>query len=194
MNNLNSRRELFVAAGGGLVGFFVILLAIFTVFVVALTSSGAFVFGGGIYKDRQLFIVYRLVPLIIVLGSSIPPWVLGASWWRGLLAGIAAMGIFIFIETNGGQPVDYGLYSQRETLAYISAALVSVLIATIGRNEFKPRGYVVLFAVSVALAGLRLVVPEENFVVGIVASLLAWIILPLAVAFFTMTEQNGKNQ
>ena len=192
-NKLNPRRKLFFAAAGGLAGYFVTVLAIFTVIVVAL-MSGAFVFGGGISSRSEKLLISVLVPTLISLGAGIPAWTLGAKFWRGLLAGIVAMGVFIFIESNGGQQVDYGLFNQRETLAYISAALVSVLIATVGRNELHPRKFVVLITFVVALGGLRFVVPEENFVVGIVASLLAWILLPLSAAFFAMPEQNRKNE
>jgi hypothetical protein len=112
-----------------------------------------------------------------------PAWVLGAKWWHGLLAGIVAALVFIYIQLNGGKQFNYGLFSQRETFAHISAALVTVLIATLWRNKFQTRGYITMFAISVTLVGLRFMVLEEDFLVGIIFSLLAWILLPAMVVF-----------
>ena len=181
MNNPSSRRELFFVAAGGLAGFFIILLAIVIVFVVALFAGG-FVFGGSIDSWRDSLIISIFVPILISFGAGIPTWILGTKFWRGLLAGIAAMIVFVYIELNGGKQGNYGIFSQRETFAYISAALVTILIATIGRNKFQLKEYIRISAISVVLVVLRFIVPEEDFLVGIVCSLLAWILLPTMVA------------
>ena len=191
MNNFHLQKRLLIAAAGGLAGFFLTLLAVITVIVVAL-MSGTFVFGGGTPSPGGKFVVNVLVPLLICIGAAIPAWKVGTKWWYGLLAGIVAMIVFVFIELNGGGQVNYGIFSQRETIAYISAALVSAFSVTVGRNEFQSKGYVLMFVISVVATGLRFIVPEENFVVGFIASLLAWILLPLAVAFATdIKRENG---
>jgi hypothetical protein len=182
MNNLHSRRELFVPSLGGLIGFFLVIGATITVLVVGF-MRGASVFGGGLQSWKDSFVTAIFVPALISLGAAMPAWVLGAKWWHGLLAGIVAALVFIYIELNGGKQFNYGLFSQRETFAHISAALVTVLIATLWRNKFQTRGYITMFAISVTLVGLRFMVLEEDFLVGIIFSLLAWILLPAMVVF-----------
>src|SRR5215211_6219494 len=191
MNNFNLQKRLLIAATGGLAGFFLTLFAVIAVIVVAL-MSGAFVFGGGTPSPSGKFVIHVLVPLLISFGAAIPAWNLGTKWWYGLLAGTVAMVVFVYIELNEEGQVNYGIFSQRETIAYISAALVSAFSVTVGRREFQSKGYVLMFVISVVAIGLRLLVPEKNFVVGFIASLLAWLLLPLAVAFATtMKRENG---
>ncbi len=192
MNKFFPQHNSYIAAAGGLAGFFVVFLATAIVFVAALFAGG-FVFGGGIHSWSDSLIVSIFVPVLISIGAAIPPWILGDKFWRGLFAGVIAMIVFIYIELNGGHQVNYGIFSQRETLAYISAILVSMLISVAGRKEFQAKGYVTILALSTLLVGLRFLVPEVDFVIGIVVSLLAWILLPPAVAYFYMPEQNGKS-
>jgi hypothetical protein len=191
MNNVNFKMKLVSAARGGIAGFFLVLLGNIAVLVVGI-MEGAVVFGGGLHSWKDNLVTAIFVPVLISLGAALPGWVLGNKWWRGLLAGIIAMAAFIYIELNGGKQFNYGIFSQRETIAYISTALVSVLVATVGRNEFQPRGYVLIFAISAVSVGLRFIVPEENFVAGFVVSLLAWSLLPTAIAFFDKRQdKNG---
>jgi hypothetical protein len=187
MNSSNLLRQLFLAAAGGLVGFFVILLAVGIVIVAAFLAGG-FSIGGGIHSWQDNLFITILVPTLISLGAAIPAWGLGAKWWHGLLAGIIAMIVFIYIESNGGKQVNYAVFSQRETLAYVSTALVSVLIAAVGRKKFYPINFILLTLVAI-LAGLSLVVvdiAEESYKVGFAVSLLGWILFPLAA-----TSHNG---
>jgi len=191
MNNFSLQKRLLIAATGGLAGFFLTLLATIAVIVVAL-MSGTFVFGGGMPSPGGKFVINILVPILISFGSAIPAWNLGTKWWYGFLAGTVAMVVFVSIELNEEGQVNYGIFSQRETIAYISAALVSAFSVTVGRREFQSKGYVLMFVISVVAIGSRLLVPEENFVVGFIASLLAWILLPVAVIFATtIKRENG---
>lgn len=192
MNNPNLRRKLFFAAAGGLVGFFVILLAVGIVLVAAF-QAGGLIFGGGIHSWQDHLFIAILVPTLISLGAAMPAWGLGAKWWHGLLAGIIAMIVFIYIESNGGKQVNYSVFSQREKLAYVGTALVSVLIAVVGMKKLYPINFLLLTLVAI-LARFSLVVidmVEESYKVGFVVSLLAWIILPMAAAFTTNQSQDG---
>jgi hypothetical protein len=194
MDNPSLRQKLFFAAAGGLVGFFIILLAVGIVILVAF-QSGALSFGGTLSRQENLFIDI-LVPTLISLGAAIPAWGLGAKWWHGLLAGMIAMTVFIYIESDGGKQVNYAPFSQRETLAYVSTALVSVLIAVVGMKKLYPMNFLLLTLVAI-LARFSLVVidmVEESYKVGFVVSLLAWIILPLAAGFFILLTQDREAQ
>jgi hypothetical protein len=187
MNKPNPQNRLIIVFYCGLAGLFVVILAIVIVFVAAF-SAGGLSFGGGIHSWSDNLVVSVFVPVLISLGAAIPAWGLGAKWWHGLLAGTVAMMVFIGIESNGGQQVNYGLFSQRETLAYISAVMVSTFIAILGRKQFQPKGYLLIFAFLVIAAGLMFIVPEEQFAGGFIISLLAWILLPSAVAFYSIPE------
>src|SRR6266487_4769611 len=182
MNDINVQKKLFFAAAGGLVGFFVMLLAVGIVFVAALLAGG-FSFGGGIHSWQDNLFIAILVPTLISLGAAIPAWRLGAKWWHGLLAGIIAMIAFIYIESNGGKQVNYSFFSEHETLAYVSTALVSILIAIAARKKFQVQKSASLFAVAAILVVLRLVISDENASIGFAISLLAWVVLPLVGTF-----------
>src|SRR5688572_13753553 len=115
MDNPNLGRKLFFATAGGLAGFFVILLAVGIVLVAAF-QAGGLIFGGGIHSWQDHLFIAILVPTLISLGAAMPAWGLGAKWWHGLLTGIIAMIVFIYIESDGGKQVNYAPFSQRETL------------------------------------------------------------------------------
>lgn len=180
----NLPKKLFFAAAGGLVGFFVVLLAVGIVILVAF-QSGALSFGGTLSWQENLFIDI-LMPTLISLGAAILAWGLGAKWWHGLLAGMIAMIIFIYIESDGGKQVNYAPFSQRETLAYVSTALVSALIAMVAMKKFYLINFLLLTLVAI-LAGLSLVLidmVEGSYKLGFAVSLLAWILFPLAATPF----------
>jgi hypothetical protein len=187
MNNFRSRRALVVAAVGGLIGFFLVMGAIITVLVVGF-MRGAHVFGGGIQSLKDTLITAIFVPALVSLGAAIPAWVLGVKWWHGLLAGVIAMLVFGYIELNGGKQFTYGMFSPRETFAYISAALVSVLIATVSRNTLHPTKSLFLLVFVIGMVILRIMLSKQ--IVGFVVSLLVWMILPLGVTFFTLQKQH----
>jgi hypothetical protein len=194
VDNINKLpNKFFFAPAGGLVGFFVVLFAEGIVILIAF-KSGALSFGGTLSWQANLLIDI-LAPMLISLGAAIPAWGLGAKWWHGLLAGMIAMIVFIYIESDGGKQVDYGVFSPRETLAYISTALVSVLIAVVGMKKFYPMNFLLLTLVAI-LARFSLVVidmVEESYKVGFAVSLLAWILFPLAATSFTISEQKSGN-
>ena len=78
MNKPNPQNRLIIAFAGGLVGFFVLFLAIVIVFVVAL-SAGGLSFGGGIHSWSDSLVISIFVPVLISLGAAIPAWALGAN-------------------------------------------------------------------------------------------------------------------
>ena len=183
-NTNNLPKKLFFAAAGGLVGFFVVLLAVGIVILVAF-QSGALSFGGTLSWQENLFIDI-LMPTLISLGAAIPAWGLGAKWWHGLLAGMIAMIVFIYIESDGGKQVNYAPFSQRETLAYVSTALVSALIAMVAMKKFYSINFLFLTLVAI-LARFSLIaidMVEGGYKLGFAVSLLAWILFPLAATPF----------
>ena len=85
---------------------------------------------------------------------------------------------------------DYG--EDTETLAFVSGALATVLVSTVGRGEQRAwmlaAGLILMLAL--VLGGLRVVLPRKES--GLVISILAWIALPLAAIFCTMLRQNRQ--
>jgi len=183
MNNSNPRKKLFLAAAGGLAGFFVLLLAGLAFLRVLLSH----IFGGALSLWENLTI-YGLVPTAIAFGAGIPAWVLGANLWRCSLAGISAMLVFVFINVSGAS-INYAPFSEYETVAFIMAVLITVLIATAERNRLQSTGLATLLILATTLVGLRFILPGEELLLGFVVSFLAWIILPVVTAFFMVPEQ-----
>ncbi|HEX9839522.1 MAG TPA: hypothetical protein VGA72_09255 [Anaerolineales bacterium] len=194
MTKLKTRSKLFLAAAGGLAGFFILITAGITYFILAV-SMGGFGFGAGLLSPSESFIISVIVSVLISLGAGIPAWALGANRRRGLLAGLVAMSVFIYISSKG-QDINYAPFIEYDTLAYISAILVSTVIATIVKNKIRFVGIAILIALTLEILRLRnvlsLVYPYSEQMIGFVASLLAWIFLPLIAAFFVTLEQNEQ--
>lgn len=156
---------------------------------------GGFGFGAGLLSPSESFIISVIVSVLISLGAGIPAWALGANRRRGLLAGLVAMSVFIYISSKG-QDINYAPFIEYDTLAYISAILVSTVIATIVKNKIRFVGIAILIALTLEILRLRnvlsLVYPYSEQMIGFVASLLAWIFLPLIAAFFVTLEQNEQ--
>ena len=182
MNKMKPRRKLFFAAAGGLAGFFVLILAELA-FLTVLMSH---LFGSSLLLWENLLIL-GLVPTAIAFGASLPAWVLGANLQRCVLAGISAMLVFVFIEIGGGQ--NYGPFSDYETLAFITAVLITVLIAASERNRLQSTGLAILIITATAFIGFRFITPEEKLIFGFVIALLAWISLPAISVFFMVPEE-----
>lgn len=187
MTNLSWRRRLFLATLGGLAGLFIVYLAMTIALGAAVQAMS--IFSPGTFSIWGTLMFFGLAPTLIIFGAAITAWALGARLWRGLLAGVVALGTFAFLEL--GQ-TNYSPFNIRETLAFVGGALATVFVSTVGRGEQRTRmlaaGLTLVFAL--ALGGLRLVVPGKES--GLVISILAWIILPLVATFCTMLRQNRQ--
>ena len=148
-------------------------------------------FGSSLSPSENL-VILGFVPMMIAFGASIPAWALGANLWRGMLSGVAAMAIFVFVDVSAGQ-INYAPFSEYETMAFIIAVLVTLLIATAGKNNLQLGGLVTLLVPAAALIVLRFVLPGRDLLVGPIIALLAWILLPLVAAFATDTKQEHRN-
>ena len=116
MTRLKTRSKLFLAAAGGLAGFFILIIAGITYFVLAVWMGG-FGFGLGLLSPTESFIVSVVASVLISLGAGIPAWALGANRRRGLLAGLAAMSVFTYISGKG-HDINYAPFMEYDTLAY----------------------------------------------------------------------------
>jgi hypothetical protein len=185
---------LFFAAIGGLFGFFVLIIAGLIYFILAVWRGG-FGFGAALLSPSESFAISFLVSVFISFGAGIPAWVLRANRWQGLLAGLVAMVVFTYIS-NMGQDINYAPFIEYDTLAYVSAILVSVGIATFRKNKIRIIGVAILIALTAEIfrwrSFLLLLYPYDEQMIGFVASLLAWIFLPLIAAFFIRLEKNKK--
>lgn len=180
MENLTAKRKLFLLAGMGALAFALILVSVIIFIAVSLIAVG-FPFGGGIPSFGEGIILFVLVPLTISFAGSIPARALGATKKRAFMTGIVSMIVFALVEWGWGEQINYGLFSQRETLAYLAAIFVSVLISTYKREQSSWRVYGLIFAFLLVFAILRLVLPEGNFIMGFVISISAWVLVPLAL-------------
>ncbi|PWH13804.1 MAG: hypothetical protein DDG60_09600 [Anaerolineae bacterium] len=185
MANLSWGRRLFLTTLGGLAGLFIVYLAMAIALGAAVQAMS--IFSPGSFSSWGTLIFFGLAPALIIFGAAITAWALGARLWRGLLAGVVTLGAFAFFEV--GQ-ANYSPLNVRETLAFVGGALATVLVSTVGRGEQRAwilaAGLILMLAL--ALSGLRLILPGKES--GLVISILAWIILPLAATFFTMPRQN----
>ena len=156
---------------------------------------GGFGFGLGLLSPNESFIISVIVSVLISLGAGIPAWALGANRRRGLLAGLAAMSVFTYISGKG-HDINYAPFGEYDTLAYISAILVSTVIATIGKNKIRLGGIAFLIALTLEILRLRDVLPlfysHNEQLIGFVVPLLAWIFFPLIAAFFVTLEQKEQ--
>jgi hypothetical protein len=82
MDNLNLRRELFLAAASGLAGFFILLLAWF-IFIRVLVGN---IFGGSLSLPGIL-IILGIMQMMITFGASIPAWALCDNLRRSIIPG-----------------------------------------------------------------------------------------------------------
>ena len=153
------------------------------------------IFGGGSLSAWGSLIVFGFVPVLIGFGAGIPAWALGSNLWSGFLSGMIAMGVIVLIHVVGNP--NYSPFNDRETLEFVGAISVTVLISMAKRDLLQLGKLVVVFTLTMALLGLKFVIPENeielvnvSFKVGFVISLLAWLILPLAAAFITIPKQN----
>jgi hypothetical protein len=194
---ISLHKRLSIAVAGGLAGFCVLILAWF-IFMITALAAADFPFGGGSPSFGENFILYGFVPMLISLSAAIPAWTLGAKFLLGLFAGITAMGCFILIDIVIAPPlVSYGAFNIYETHAVITTVFVSVLITLVGKNGFRLSQLAILVILTWVLIQLRSVLPlyllEREQIIGFVISLLAWIVLPTAAAFFTMPRQKDKH-
>lgn len=154
---------------------------------------GGFGFGLGLLSPGESFIVSIVASVLISLGAGIPAWALGANRRRGFLAGLAAMAVFNYISGKG-HDINYAPFNEYDTLAYVSAILVSTIIATIGKNKIRLGGMAILIALTGEILHLRTALPlfylYNEQMIGFVVPLLTWIFFPLIAAFFGMLEQN----
>ena len=194
MNKLNPRKRLFLAAAGGLAGFLVLIVAGITYLILAVRMGG-FGFGLGLLSPSESFIISVIVSVLISLGAGIPAWALGANRRQGLLAGLVAMAVFNYISGKG-HDINYGPFNEYDMLAYVSAILVSTVVATIGKNKIRLGGMAILIALTGEILRLRSVLPlfyqYNEQLIGFVVPLLAWIFFPLIAAFFVTLEQNEQ--
>ena len=187
MDNPNLRQDLFLAAVSGLAGFFILLLAWF-IFIRVLVGN----FFGGSLSLPGILIILGIVPMLITFGASIPAWALCDNLRRSIMSGVSAMATFVLFEVIGGQ--NYVPFGEYETMAFISAVLVTVLGATPARNHLQFGRLATLLVITVMLIVLRFVVPGRDLVVGPTIALLAWILLPMVASFFTMSAQDRESQ
>lgn len=192
MTNFKPKRRLSLASAGGLAGFLVLIVAGITYIILA-WRMGGFGFGLGLLLPSESFIISVIVSVLISLGAGIPACALGANRRRGLLAGLVAMAVFNYISGKG-HDIDYAPFGEYDMLAYISAILVSTVVATIGKNTIRLGGVAILIALTGEILRLRSVLPsfylDNEQLIGFVVSLLTWIIFPLIAAFFVTLEQN----
>lgn len=197
MNNL--RKRLLIAVAGGATGFFILLIADFIVLAVALghfsvvCCSGPYTFS--IWEN---LIVFGIVPLIIIFGVVVLARTLNINWWYGLLAGIIAVGIIVMCQVFGDS--NYSPFNNRETLEYLSPVCVMVLISSMLMKDRLFFGRFAIFILVISFLGMKFIIPGDEFEVGNVSlkvgfaiSLLGWIILPLATAFFMKLERKVSN-
>jgi len=184
-------KKLFIVAISGIVGFLLFTLARFIFMRVVISH-----FFGSALSSWEKLIIFVFVPIMIILGASIPAWALGASWWHRILAGTIAMGVTVLVLIFGDS--NYSPFNDRETLQFVSPVCVTVLIANITRKDRLPLGKIVVFIIIIAFLSLKLIIPEYdikvddiNFKIGFLISLLAWTMLPPIAAFFTTPKQGG---
>lgn len=189
MNNSSLKRRLFIAAAGGLAGFF-ILLSVMAIYFIVFIASSSFPLGGSSPSFGDKIILFGFIPLVISIAAGLPAWALGAKWWLGFFIGVVAMGTFMSIEFIATQINSYGLFNKYETLAFITAALTTALIAAIKVHRLQLKRMAAIFILGGILMGLRFVMPNDSIAAGCVISLLAWILLPLAAAYSNISEQN----
>jgi hypothetical protein len=190
MTKVSLLRKLIFAAAGGLAGLFVLLIADGIVLAVVIPHM----FGSSLSVWENL-IILGLVPVLIIFGTSIPTWVLGAPFKRGLLSGMIAMGAIALILVYGGP--NYSPFNNRETLEFVSPVCISVLMSSAFRKDRISMGKLAIFILTFILFGLKLVIPEDefringiDFKVGFAISLITWFILPSATVFFTKMDGN----
>ena len=196
MNHIQLRKQLLIAAAGGLAGFCILILAWFIFFVIAL-SAADFLFGGGSPSAGESLIMSGLVPIIIALSAATPAWILRAKFWLGLLAGIMGMSFFILFDEILRPPlVSYGAFDLYETRAAISAIAVTMFVITIGNNRFRLGGSVVLVILTWILILVRSILPlfdpSREQIIGLATSLFAWTVVPLVTTLIINTRLENK--
>lgn len=183
-NNINPLTKLLFAAGGGLAGFFVLLVAWLAFWRIVIDH----LFGSSL-SLLEILVILCLIPAVIAFGASIPARVLCGNSRRSLLAGIVAMLVFILVDVRGAS-INYAPFVEYETVAFIIAALISVLIATIERNKLQTVGIIIELMVAIILTGLWFIFPGKAILFGFVFSLVSWITLPV-VATFVINSKIG---
>jgi hypothetical protein len=178
MPELNPQRRLLIVIAGGLAGFFTLLLA-WLIFMRVVVSH----FFGGSLSPLENLVILGFVPMMIVFGASIPAWAIGANLWRGMLAGVVAMALFVFIDISGAQ-INYAPFIEYETIAFVIAALTTVLITAAGKNMLHLGVLISLLILTVTLITLRFVLPGRDLLVGPLISFLAWILLPTLTVIY----------
>jgi hypothetical protein len=178
MLELNSQRRLLIVIAGSLAGFFTLVLA-WLIFMRVVVSH----FFGGSSSPFENLVILGFVPMMIAFGASIPAWALGANLWRGMLSGFVAMALFVLIDISGAQ-INYAPFIENETIAFVIAALTTVLIAMAGKNMLHSGVLVALLILTVTLITLRFVLPGRDLLIGPLISLSAWIFLPTLVVIF----------
>lgn len=158
----------------GLAGFFFLLLARGIALSVALKSIS--IFAPASLSPQQAIMLFCIPPLIVV-GAGIVAWSLGASRRRSLITGILAFTILFLIESGSG---NYSPFNERESSAFIVAALTTILFATIGKLYPVWRWLVTLGSITVLLLLLIQFAPNTGFYVALVAWTLPPTIIILA--------------
>jgi len=120
MANLSWGRRLFLTTLGGLAGLFIVYLALAIALGAAVQAMS--IFSPGSFSSWGTLIFFGLAPALIIFGAAITAWTLGARLWRGLLAGVVALGAFAFLEV--GQ-ANYSPFNVRETRILSKIAVVS---------------------------------------------------------------------
>lgn len=197
MNNTSLRKRLLFAAAGGLVGFFVLLIANAIVLMVALSHVSIVCCSGPyIFSLWENLIVFGFVPILIIFGISIPARLLNGTWWYGLLAGMISVGVIVIIQIFSNS--NYSPFNNRETLQFISPVCIMALISTVLRKDRFFWGKLAICILAISLLGLKFVIPGNEFEVGsislkvgFVISVVAWTLLPLVTVLFTMPNQRS---
>ena len=184
MVKLNRRREFFVAILSGVTGFGVLLLS-WLIFMRIVLGH----FFGGAMSLWENLVILCVVPLLIAIGAAIPAWTLGATIQHSLISGIISMTVFVLVDVTGAR-TNYAPFVEYETVAFILAAFVTVVIAISQQNDLSSARLNIIFWSAIALIGLRFILPGNDIAVGISISFLAWVTLPLVATIFKRTDEN----
>lgn len=182
MNNSSLPLKLVRVAAGGLTGFVILLLCWGAVWVVVLQSASFL--SPATLSAWQILALLILIPGFI-LGGAVSAWALGADPRRSFVAGMIVFFTLAILDT--GQS-NYSLFNTRETMAFVGAALASVVVAVAG--TYQTRAWISAVVLALALTGLSVVVPGS----GLIISLVSWFALPLTATLLGKSKSEKPSQ
>lgn len=182
INNSGLSHRIVRVAAGGLIGFLILLFCWSVVLVVVMQSASFF--SPATLSAWQILVLLALIPGFI-FGGGVTAWALGANLRRRFIAGMIVFFTLAILDT--GQS-NYSLFNTRETMAFVGAALASVVIAVAGTCQ--TRAWISAVILALALIGLSVVVPGS----GLIISLVSWLALPLTATLLGKSKSEKPSQ